>query len=162
MTWAEWLGTVLLKIFFAQCRPFSFGFNVSSFPPFFRLWNLGTMSGILYSPYHKAPYRKKDKNVKKLGDICLQCIGENLASISGVCRYLAPVWKETLLQRLVNHDKLTPEFMPFITYNLFSKTLRNVEFYKSGQVVDSVLKQLRDSGCVLHSLVIRRCKNVTG
>ena len=104
----------------------------------------------------------EEKSVKKLKDICLQQIGDNLHSINGVGRYLPPAHKELLLQRLVDHNKLNPELLPFITYNLFSRSLRNIELCFSEQVTDAFLGQLAGAGCKWHTLSIKDCRHVGG
>ena len=100
--------------------------------------------------------------MKKLSDFCLKCIGENLKLISQVGRYLPTPHKELLLERLVDHDMLTPERLPHITYHLFSEKLKRVNFYKSNQITDKVLKQLGASLCKLEWITIHGCKMVTG
>ncbi|XP_022080902.1 F-box/LRR-repeat protein 13-like [Acanthaster planci] len=99
--------------------------------------------------------------VKKLEDMCLQCIGQNLNSISQVGRLLTTKHKELLLQRLVDHDMLTPEYLPHVTYHLFSPALRSVRFKGCEQVTDAVLMQLNACKCQLESLYIAYCDNVT-
>ncbi len=104
----------------------------------------------------------KENSMKKLKDTCLQCIGANLDSINGTGRYLAPIHKEILLERLVFHDMLTPDYLPYVTYNLFSPLLRRVNLYKCAQVTDNFLRQLRSCKFKLESLTIHGCPNVSG
>ncbi|XP_038046356.1 F-box/LRR-repeat protein 20-like [Patiria miniata] len=99
--------------------------------------------------------------VKKLEDMCLQCIGQNLNSISQVGRLLPTKHKEILLQRLADHDMLTPDYLPHVTYHLFSPALHSVKFKGCEQVTDAVLMKLNDCKCQLESLYIGRCKMVT-
>ena len=100
--------------------------------------------------------------MKKLSDMCLTCIGNNLNRINRVSTFLAPVHKEILLERLGFHDKLTPEYLPHITYNLFAPTLKRINWYKCEQLTDNFLKQLGSVGCQLRYITIHACPNVTG
>lgn len=100
--------------------------------------------------------------VKQLGDICLQCIAQNLDSISNVGRRLPTSLKETLLKRLVDHDMLTTSYLPHITYHLFCPAIRWIEFRYSDQVTDEVLLQLSYSLCKLQRVTLEGCSNITG
>ena len=100
--------------------------------------------------------------MKKLQDMCICCIAGNLDSIQQVQHYLAPKYKELVLEWAVNHDMLTPEYLPHITYNLFSSTLKNLSLYKCPQLDDAFLKQLGSSGAKFQTLKINTCKEVTG
>ncbi|XP_066277811.1 F-box/LRR-repeat protein 20-like [Branchiostoma lanceolatum] len=99
--------------------------------------------------------------VRSLTESCLSCLACNLHSINRVGHYLATRHKELLLEWLVYHDRLTPEYLPHITYHLFSSGLRTVNFYKCQQVTDAVLTQLGDCGCKLRSITIHGCLEVT-
>eukprot|EP00058_Branchiostoma_floridae_P018232 XP_002603721.1 hypothetical protein BRAFLDRAFT_126867 [Branchiostoma floridae] len=99
--------------------------------------------------------------VRSLTESCLSCLACNLHSINRVGHYLATRHKELLLEWLVYHDRLTPEYLPHITYHLFSSGLRTVHFYKCQQVTDAVLTQLGDCGCRLRSVTIHGCSEVT-
>ena len=100
--------------------------------------------------------------MKKLSDLCLGCIGENLNCINRVRVYLTTFHKEQLLERLGFHDKLTVQYLPHITYNLFAPALKRVNWYKCEQVTNALLKQLGASGCQLRHLTIHACPNVSG
>src|SRR6218665_1279833 len=101
--------------------------------------------------------------MKTLKDLCLGCLGNNLhGNISSIVCSLATINKEILLERLVFHDRLTPEYLPHITYNLFSSLLRRINFYRCLQVTDGVLLQLSLSKCQLFHLTISDCSSVTG
>ena len=100
--------------------------------------------------------------MKTLYDICLTHIATNLNAINRVGSFLAPVHKETLIERLGYHDMFTPEYLPLITYNLFSAQLKRITFKRCVGVTDAVLRQLGLCGCKLHYLTIDRCKSVTG
>ncbi|XP_074641683.1 uncharacterized protein LOC141899336 [Tubulanus polymorphus] len=99
--------------------------------------------------------------VLALTELCLNCIAGNLNRLNRAGRYLAPIHKEILLERLVSHDMLTSDYLPNVTYNLFSSNLKRVKFYKCHQVTDTLLKHLSNSGCKLTSLMIHRCEQVT-
>ncbi|KAI8492789.1 hypothetical protein Bbelb_293860 [Branchiostoma belcheri] len=99
--------------------------------------------------------------VRSLKESCLSCLACNLHSINRVGHYLATRHKELLLEWLVYHDRLTPEYLPHITYHLFSSGLRTVNFYKCQQVTDAVLTQLGDCGCKLRSITIHGCSDIT-
>lgn len=100
--------------------------------------------------------------MKTLKDLCLNCLMNNLrGNISCIVRCLATVHKEILLERLVFHDRLTPDYLPHVTYNLFSSSLRRINFYKCTQVTDMVLEQLNYSQCQITHLTISDCKSVT-
>lgn len=100
--------------------------------------------------------------MKTLKDLCLGCLGNNLhGNISSIVCSLATINKEILLERLVFHDRLTPEYLPHITYNLFSSLLRRINFYRCLQVTDGVLLQLSLSKCQLFHLTISDCSSVT-
>jgi len=101
--------------------------------------------------------------MKTLMDLALDCIGNNLrGNISRLATSLAPKQKELVLERLVYHDRLTPDYLPHITYNLFSPTLHRINFYRCEQITDTVLQQLGASACRLTHLTIHECNSVTG
>ena len=123
----------------------------------FNTWDMTT------SPKHKQDKQnQRETNTKNLSDLCLQCIANNLHSIPRCGRYLASVHKEALIELLACHDQLTPQYLPHVTYNLFSSNLKCVNFYKCDQVTDSVLKLLASSKCQLRFLTIHGCTEVTG
>lgn len=99
--------------------------------------------------------------VKRLGDMCLQCIAQNLNSISNVGRRLPTSLKEVLLKRLVDHDMLTISYLPHITYHLFCPAIRWIEFRYSDQVSDEVLLQLSYSESKLERITIEGCNSIT-
>ncbi|XP_077992072.1 uncharacterized protein LOC144446192 [Glandiceps talaboti] len=98
---------------------------------------------------------------KKLSDVCLECIANNLHTISQVGNYLPTVHKEILLERLANHDNLTQEYLPYVSYHLFSPSLTKISFYKCYQVTDSLLKSIAAVGCKLQSITIHGCTEIT-
>ncbi|XP_070540751.1 F-box/LRR-repeat protein 2-like [Ptychodera flava] len=98
---------------------------------------------------------------KRLSDVCLECIANNLHTISSVGKYLPTVHKEILLERLANHDQLTPEYLPHISYHLLSPSLTQIRFYKCQQVTDALLKNIGKTGCKLQSITIHGCNEVT-
>jgi len=101
--------------------------------------------------------------MKLLKDLCLDCLALNLSgNITCMSRGLAPVHKELLLERLVNHDRLTEDYLPHITYNLFSPAMRHLVMNRCSQVTDDLLQLLSFSACKLTHLSITGCKSVTG
>ena len=100
--------------------------------------------------------------VKLLSDVCLGVIQQSLDKIPHVGSYLPTVFKEKLVERLAWHDQLTPAYLPAISYNLFTTTLRQLNLYKCEQVTDHVLQLLASAKCKLEFIGIVRCVNVTG
>ena len=100
--------------------------------------------------------------VKQLLDLCVEVVAGNLHCITGPSRYLAVRHKEKILEHLINHDNLTKEYLPHITYNLFTAGLRTLKLYYSDQVTDNLLCLLRDCKCKFENLTIHGCNNVTG
>lgn len=96
-----------------------------------------------------------------MGDVCLQCIAHNLNTISNVGRRLPTSLKEKLLKRLVDHNMLTEDYLPHITYHLFCPAIRWIVFRYCPQVTDEVLLQLSYSQCQLERIVLEGCNNVT-
>ncbi|XP_013397167.1 F-box/LRR-repeat protein 7-like [Lingula anatina] len=99
--------------------------------------------------------------VRSLKDCCLQAIARNLNRISRVGRQLPHVHKELILKWLSDHDMLTDDYLPHITYHLFSANLKVINFYKCNQVTDHLLYQLSQSGCMLKHLTVHECNNVS-
>ena len=110
----------------------------------------------------ERPRLTKHETMKKLGDMCLECIGKNLHIMSNVGNNLATVHKEILLERMAHHNMFTHEMRPHVTYNLFSETLKNITFYKCDHVTDDFLKVLSNCGLMLNHLCIHQCHYVTG
>ncbi|XP_071947951.1 uncharacterized protein [Antedon mediterranea] len=99
--------------------------------------------------------------VKKLKDLCLQCISRNLHTISQVGKLLPTQHKEALLRRLVDHDMLTLDYLPYVTYHLFSPAIKKICFNRCPQISDSVLIQLDLCLCRLENITINICTQVT-
>ena len=99
--------------------------------------------------------------VKQLMDMCLGCIAQNLHAISNVGKHLPTLHKEKILQWVVDHNMLTTEYVPHVTYHLFSPALRSISFNDCDQITDKLLIQLDACKCVLESITIDGCK-VTG
>ena len=101
--------------------------------------------------------------MKKLKDLCLDFVAINLNGIiSRISWGVANIHKEDLLERVVNHNRVTLDYLPHITYNLFAPTLKRVAFCSSSQITDDVLRILGTSGCQLTDLIIKKCSSVTG
>ncbi len=100
--------------------------------------------------------------MKKLQDMCLFCIANNLHKMPGVGQLLAPKYKELLLERMVTHDMLTTSYLSHITGNLFCASLKHITFCKCLQVDDCVLKQLGSCGAKFVTMKIHGCISVTG
>ena len=102
------------------------------------------------------------QTMKQLKDLCLDCLALNLSgNITSVSRGLAPVHKELLLERLMNHDRLTTDYLPHITYNLVAATMKHLVINRCAQVRDDLLQLVSFSGCRLTYLSITGCKSVT-
>lgn len=96
--------------------------------------------------------------VKQLTDICLGCIAQNLHLISNVGKHLPTRHKEKLLQWVVDHNMLTADYLPHVTYHLFSPALRSVSFCNCAQISDKLLVQLDACQCRLERITIDGCK----
>ncbi|XP_030842168.1 F-box/LRR-repeat protein 2 [Strongylocentrotus purpuratus] len=96
--------------------------------------------------------------VKQLMDMCLGCIAQNLHAISNVGKHLPTLHKEKILQWVVDHNMLTTEYVPHVTYHLFSPALRSISFNDCDQITDKLLIQLDACKCVLESITIDGCK----
>ena len=99
--------------------------------------------------------------VKTLHDCCLACIARNISSYNRLGNYLSLRHKEILLERMCWHNLLTSANTPSILYHLFSHTLQRVNLSYSEQVNDKMLGLLGDSGCLLSSIIIQDCPQVS-
>lgn len=99
--------------------------------------------------------------VKLLSDICLNVIQHSLDKVPDIGLYLPTVYKEMLIERLAWHDMLTLDYLPCICTQLFSASLRRVNFYKCEQVSDALLQSLEMAKCKLEYITIHQCNNVT-
>ena len=100
--------------------------------------------------------------VKLLSDVCLGLIQTSLDKIPNVGSHLPTIFKEKLIERLAWHDQLTLAYLPVISYNLFTKSLRRLNLYKCEQVTDEMLLLLASSHCKLEHIRVVGCVNVTG
>ena len=101
--------------------------------------------------------------MKKLKDLCLDFVAINLNGIiSKISWGVANVHKEDLLERVINHNLLTADYLPHVTYNLFAPTLKRVSFKWSNQITDEALRILGSSGCQLTEIEIVQCSSITG
>lgn len=99
--------------------------------------------------------------VKTLQDCCLACIAKHISSYSRLGSCLSLRHKEVLLERICWHELLTVINTPSIIYHLVSHNLQRVHLSYSDQVNDKMLGLLGDSTCLLHSIVINSCRQVT-
>ena len=99
--------------------------------------------------------------MKSLQDLCLSCIAKNIASYNRLGSYLCTRHKAILLERVCWHNLLQPTDTSFILYHLISHTLQRINLSYSNQVTDNILNLLGQSGCLLTSLTIQCCPNVT-
>jgi len=99
--------------------------------------------------------------VKLLSDICLSVVQTSLDRVPNV-RNLPTVYKELLLERLACHDMFSDSYISHVAYNLFSVSLRRINFHKCPQITDNVLKLLKSSQCKLESLTLNTCVNISG
>ncbi|XP_071480674.1 uncharacterized protein [Diadema antillarum] len=99
--------------------------------------------------------------VKQLMDLCFGCIAQNLNIISSVGKQLPTLHKEKILQWVVDHNMLTTDYLPHVTYHLFSPALRTISFCHCEQINDKLLTQLDACQCRLESITIEGCKDVT-
>lgn len=99
--------------------------------------------------------------VKRLQDCCFSCIAKNIASYNRLGSYLSPRHKEILLEWMCCHNLLLPSNTSSSLYHLFSHTLQRVNLSYSNQVSDGILSLLGQSGCLLTSITIQCCPNVT-
>jgi hypothetical protein len=100
--------------------------------------------------------------VKLLSDICLNVIHVSLDKMPDIGLYLPTVYKEMLIERLAWHDMISPDYLPYISRQLFSSSLRRINFYKCEQVNDTVLQLLAAAKCKLEYLTVNQCQDVTG
>ncbi|XP_063963538.1 F-box/LRR-repeat protein 2-like [Lytechinus pictus] len=96
--------------------------------------------------------------VKQLMDMCIGCIAQNLHAISNVGKHLPTLHKEKILQWVVDHNMLTAQYLPHVTYHLFSPVLRSISFNECEQITDKLLVQLDACKCNLESIKIEGCK----
>ena len=79
-----------------------------------------------------------------------------------VGQFLAPKYKELILELIVKHDMLTLDYLPHVTYNLFSPSLRELTLFKCQQVDDNIVKALGCCGAQFVTVKIDGCQAVTG
>ncbi|XP_070578336.1 uncharacterized protein [Ptychodera flava] len=99
--------------------------------------------------------------LKKLIDLCLKCIENNLHLLRNLQESLPTKFKEVVIERLACHDKFSPEYVSLIIQQLFSALLKKISFHECAQIDDDVLQKLSDSGCQLECLTIDGCANVS-
>ncbi len=99
--------------------------------------------------------------VKSLRQLCLANLSQNLDKSVNQDLRLPPGTKEELLHRLVNHDQLSVQFLPAITYNLVTHKLQHLDFCRSYQIDDNFLFHIGLVRCNLRSVRITRCGKIT-
>jgi len=99
--------------------------------------------------------------VKSLHDCCLACIARHISHFNRLGSCLSLRHKEILLERICWHNLLTEANTNSIIYNLFSHTLRRVNLSYSDQVNDKILELLGETGCLLSSITIQECPNIS-
>ncbi|KAL4231710.1 hypothetical protein ACF0H5_009286 [Mactra antiquata] len=99
--------------------------------------------------------------VKLLSDICLNVIQISLDKVPNIGKYLPTLYKEKLIERLSNHNMLSPDYVCHVSNQLCSSTICRIDFYNCEQVNDNVLSLIEASKCRLEFLTIHACLNVT-
>ena len=89
--------------------------------------------------------------VRKLHDLCILAIELNLKHVPKLRVKLPSYLKELLLYRLALHNHLSPTQQPYATYNLFSETLKHINFNNCTQITDNLFKLLIACECKLTS-----------
>ena len=128
---------------------------------YLKVWHLCLSFSFSQINLQVQPQAKFPSMVKQLQDMCLGCIAQNLNTISNVGKQLPTRHKEKLLQWVVDHNMLTTDYLPHVTYHLFSPALRSVSFCDCSQISDKLLIQLDACQCRLEEITIEGCK-VTG
>lgn len=99
--------------------------------------------------------------VKSLKDLSLDCLYRNFDRFTQTRIDLPTSISNLLFSRLVNHDRLTPKYLPAITYNLISPRLAIIDFYRSIQLNDNFLTHIGMACTNLRFVRLIRCLNVT-
>ncbi|KAI6660975.1 F-box/LRR-repeat protein 2-like isoform X1 [Oopsacas minuta] len=92
--------------------------------------------------------------VRKLYDLCILAIELNLKHIPKLRINLPGYLRELLLHRLALHNHLSPPHKPYVTYNLFSDSLKHINFSYCTQITDDLFCLLNDCGCKLTSFCL--------
>ena len=96
--------------------------------------------------------------VRKLHDICILTIELNLKYITNIRKKLPGYLKELLLFRLSLHSHLNTSLQHYVTYNLFSDTLKHLDFSNCNQVTNNLFTLLTACECKLTSFSIDNSK----
>ena len=99
--------------------------------------------------------------VRKLHDLCILAIELNLKYVPKLRVKLPPYLKELLLHRLALHNNLSPTQQPYVTYNLFSETLKHINFSNCSQITDNLFDLLIACECKLTSFCMNASEGFT-
>lgn len=99
---------------------------------------------------------------KSLVDLCKFCIANNLENFNQIGSFLCKNDNELLLELLCDHDMLTANKMPYITNQLLTSRIQNIDFSYNSQVDDTLLQKIALSGCRLKSFILKDCPQVSG
>lgn len=95
--------------------------------------------------------------VRKLHDLCIFTIEVHLRHIPKLRMKLPGYLRELLLHRLALHNNLSPSQQPYVTYNLFSDSLKHINFSYCNQITDNLFQLLNACGCKLTSFCLNVC-----
>ena len=95
--------------------------------------------------------------VRKLHDLCIFAIEVHLKYIPKLRIKLPGYLRELLLYRLALHNNLSPQQQPYVTYNLFSDSLKHINFSYCHQITDNLFHLLNACDCKLSSFCINSC-----
>lgn len=103
--------------------------------------------------------------VRTLSEIALQSIAFEFSRVALLIEkhslLIPPSLKIELLRRLVDHDLLSTNILPSITYNLIPQALTELDFYGSLSLSDSLLALIGESGCQLRRIRLSRCSRIS-
>ena len=99
--------------------------------------------------------------VRKLHDLCILAIELNLKHVQKLRIKLPSYLRELLLYRLALHNHLSPAQQPYVTYNLFSETLKHINFSNCTQITDNLFDLLTACECKLTSFCMNASEGFT-
>ena len=95
--------------------------------------------------------------VRKLHDLCIFAIEVHIKHIPKLRIKLPGYLRELLLYRLALHNNLSPHQQPYVTYNLFSDSLKHINFSYCNQITDNLFHLLNACDCKLTSFCMNVC-----